>query len=43
LCPECKDKVVVWNVKDPYFMDKEDAWKIYEQIKEKITELAKSP
>jgi len=23
LCPECGDKVVVWNVRDPYFMDKE--------------------
>lgn len=42
LCPECKDKVVVWNVKDPYFMDKEDAWKVYEQIKGKVEELAKS-
>jgi protein-tyrosine-phosphatase len=42
LCPECKDKIVVWNIKDPYFMDKEDAWKVYEQIKEKVTELAKS-
>jgi len=42
LCPECEGKVVVWNVKDPYFIDKEDAWKIYGQIKEKVTELAKS-
>jgi len=42
LCPECKDKVVVWNVKDPYFMDKEDAEKVYEQIKEKVAELVKS-
>jgi len=42
LCPECGDKVVVWNVKDPYFMDREDAWKVYEQIREKVTELAKS-
>ena len=41
LCPECKDKIVVWGIKDPYFMDKEDAWKVYEQIKEKVTELAK--
>jgi protein-tyrosine-phosphatase len=39
---ECEDKVVVWNVRDPYFMDKEDAWKVYEQIREKVTELAKS-
>jgi len=42
LCPECGDKVVVWNVKDPYFMDREDAWKVYEQIREKVAELAKS-
>ena len=42
LCPECESKIVVWNVKDPYFMDKEDAWKVYEQIKEKVAELAKS-
>jgi len=42
LCPECEGKVVVWNVKDPYFMDRENAWKVYEQIKEKVGELAKS-
>jgi len=42
LCPECGDKVVVWNVKDPYFMDKENAWRIYEQIKDRVTELAKA-
>ena len=42
LCPECKDKIVVWNVKDPYFMDRENAWKVYEQIRKKVTELAKS-
>jgi protein-tyrosine-phosphatase len=27
---------------DPYFLDREDAWKVYEQIKEKVTQLAKS-
>jgi protein-tyrosine-phosphatase len=42
LCPECGDKVVVWNVRDPYFMDRENAWKAYEQIREKVAELAKS-
>jgi protein-tyrosine-phosphatase len=42
LCPECRDKVVVWNVRDPYFLDREDAWKVYEQIKEKVPQLAKS-
>jgi protein-tyrosine-phosphatase len=43
LCPECGDRVVVWNVRDPYFMDREDAWKVYEQIREKVAEQAKSP
>jgi protein-tyrosine-phosphatase len=42
LCPECKDKVVVWNIRDPYFMDRENAWKVYEQIREKVAELANS-
>jgi protein-tyrosine-phosphatase len=42
LCPECRDKVVVWNVRDPYFLDRENARKIYEQIKEKVAELARS-
>jgi len=36
LCPECESKIVVWNVKDPYFMDRDAAWKVYEQIKEKV-------
>jgi len=42
LCPQCKNKIVVWNIPDPYFMDKENAWKVYEQIKEKVVELANS-
>jgi protein-tyrosine-phosphatase len=42
LCRECGDKVVVWNVRDPYFLDREAAWKVYEQIREKVAELAKS-
>jgi protein-tyrosine phosphatase len=42
LCPECRGKIVVWNVRDPYFMDRENAWKVYEQIREKVVELAKS-
>jgi len=32
----------MWNVRDPYFMDREEAWKVYEQIREKVAELAKS-
>jgi len=41
LCPECEGKIRVWNIKDPYFMDREDAWKVYEQIKQKVTALAR--
>lgn len=39
-CPQCKDKIAVWNIEDPYFMSSEDAQKIYEQIRQKVTELA---
>jgi protein-tyrosine-phosphatase len=41
LCPECEGKIVVWNIQDPYYMDKENAWKVYEWIREKVGELAK--
>lgn len=40
-CPGCEDKVVVWNIQDPYFLPSRDAQKIYEQIREKVKELAK--
>jgi protein-tyrosine-phosphatase len=39
-CPNCKDKLAVWNIKDPYFMSSEDAQKIYEQIRQKVAKLA---
>ncbi|MEM3673618.1 MAG: low molecular weight phosphatase family protein [Candidatus Bathyarchaeia archaeon] len=42
LCPECEGKIIVWNIADPYYMTREDAWKVYEQIKEKVAELAKT-
>ena len=41
-CQECDGKIVVWDIEDPYFMASEDAEKIYNQIKERVTELAKS-
>ncbi len=41
-CPKCETRIVVWNVKDPYFMGEEDAEKVYEQIKGKVTKLAES-
>ena len=41
-CPECENRIIVWNVEDPYSMPDDDAEKVYEQIKEKVEELAKS-
>jgi protein-tyrosine phosphatase len=41
-CPECRDRVAVWDVEDPYFMDEKEAKKVYDQIKRKVEELAKS-
>lgn len=41
-CPECADKILVWNVQDPYFLPPEYGEKIYEQIKQKVKELADS-
>ena len=41
-CPECEGKIVLWNIRDPYFLPPEHAEKIYKQIKEKVTELTKS-
>jgi protein-tyrosine-phosphatase len=32
----------VGNVKDPYFMNNEGAWKVYKQIREKVVKLFKS-
>ena len=39
-CPRCK--VVLWNIEDPYFLDDENAEKVYKQIEEKIRDLAES-
>jgi len=39
--PECKNKIIVWNIADPYFLPHAYAEKIYVQIKDKVAELAK--
>lgn len=41
-CPTCEPKTVVWNIEDPYGLPYEDAEKIYDRIKEKVTELAEA-
>lgn len=40
-CPDCK-KIIVWNIEDPYFLEREDAKRIYRQIESKVKELEKS-
>jgi protein-tyrosine-phosphatase len=42
VCPECKSKIVEWDIEDPYFLKNKDAGKIYTQIENKVRELAKS-
>jgi protein-tyrosine-phosphatase len=42
ICQECSSRIRVWNIEDPYFLENEDAEKVYEKIKEKVAELAKS-
>jgi protein-tyrosine phosphatase len=41
-CPECENRIVVWNISDPYFAPDEYTEKIFEQIKQKVKELADS-
>ena len=41
-CPECENKIVVWNIDDPYFLPHGFAEKIFKRIKDKVTELANS-
>jgi protein-tyrosine-phosphatase len=41
-CPECTEKMVVWNIEDPYFLPHGYAEKIFKQIKGKVAELANS-
>ena len=41
-CPSCTGKIVVWDIKDPYFLPREHARIIFEQIKKKVLELVES-
>ena len=41
-CPKCADKIVVWNIDDPYFLPHGHAGKIFKQIKQKVKELTDS-
>jgi len=39
-CPNCEGRIAIWNIEDPYFLPPKNAERIYEQIKEKVKELA---
>jgi len=41
-CPECENRIVVWNIEDPYYEEHEATEKIYSNIKNKVKEIAKS-
>jgi protein-tyrosine-phosphatase len=41
-CQKCENKISVWNIADPYFVSVKHAEAIYQQIKNKVTELANS-
>ncbi len=41
-CPDCKSKIVVWNIEDPYFLAHGHTEKIFNQIREKVARLANS-
>ena len=40
-CPYCKNKIVAWNIKDPYF-EEQEAKRIFNEIESKVRELAES-
>lgn len=41
-CPECVDKIVVWDIEDPYFLPSGHTERIFNQIREKVSRLANS-
>ena len=41
-CPECENRIVLWNIEDPYCEEQEAAEKIYSDIEDKVKKLAKS-
>jgi protein-tyrosine-phosphatase len=40
-CPNCKNRIVVWNVEDPYYEKQKTAERIYSGIEDKVKEIAK--
>ena len=42
VCPECETRIVEWNIEDPYFLENEDAERVYVRIENKVEEIAES-
>lgn len=42
VCPECANRIIQWNIGDPYFLTDAEARRIYAQIENKVEELSKS-
>ena len=42
MCSKCSEKIVVWNIDDPYFLSNGVAEKIFDQIKDSVTDLVNS-
>jgi protein-tyrosine-phosphatase len=40
--PECAEKIVVWDIADPYALPDKEAQHIFEKIKSKVAHLAKT-
>ncbi len=38
-CKKCEEKIVVWNISDPYFLPEREA-NIFQQVRNKVKELA---
>jgi protein-tyrosine-phosphatase len=41
-CPQCGNKTVAWKIEDPYFLPSKSTEKIFNQIRQKVKELADS-
>ncbi len=42
MCKKCTEKIVVWNIDDPYFASNGVVQKIFDQIKDNVVVLARS-
>lgn len=41
-CPSCNDKIVIWNIKDPYLEQQNVTERIFTKIESKVKELTKA-